>query len=205
MHADVVMPERDQLFATAEGQDGYFTTAQAERAGYGRSSHSYHVKAGNWFRVSRGIYRLNRFPETDAGHLVPWWLWSRGRDEVPQGVYSHETALALHDLADANPAKLHMTVPPGFRRNAATPPVLVLHKAELHPGDVQFGRGYAVTHAFRGILDCSESGTLDRNQLEQAFVSGVSKGMITRREIREALKLPGLPSWLSARMKEVLT
>lgn len=204
MHADSKVPDRNQLFATADGQDGYFTTAQAEEAGYGRSSHSYHVKAGNWLRVSRGIYRLNRFPETDTAHLVPWWLWARGRDEVPQGVYSHETALALHDLADANPAKLHMTVPPGFRRNAPTPPALVLHKAKLHPGEIQSGRGYTVTRALRSILDCASTGTPDRDQLEQALAVGISKGSITRLEVRDALKLPDLPSWLSARMREVL-
>lgn len=29
---------------------------------------------------------------------------------------SHATALSLYDLSDVNPAKLHMTVPTGFRR-----------------------------------------------------------------------------------------
>lgn len=41
-------------------------------------------------------------------------LRSRGRDDKPQGVHSHETALSLHELSDINPAKLHMTVPPDF-------------------------------------------------------------------------------------------
>lgn len=195
-------PDHDRLYATAEGQDGYFTMAQAEEAGFGRSSHSYHVKAGNWVRETRGVYRLRQFPVSDAGHLVCWWLWSRGRDGEPQGVYSHATALALRDLADANPSKLDMTVPPGFRRSAAIPPVLALHKSRLSPGEIVRERGYAVTSVLRAIVDCARSGAIARGPLEQALTEGLSKGLVTRREIREARKDRKPPDWLVALLKE---
>ena len=74
-----------------------------------------------------------------------WSLWSRNRDDVPQGVYSHDTALTLHDLSDINPSKLHMTVPKAFRRNSAIPKTLVLHKADLAPSDSQDIFGVRVT------------------------------------------------------------
>jgi hypothetical protein len=57
-----------------------------------------------------------------------WQLWSRNRNDDIQGVFSHETALALYELSDVMPGKLHMTVPHGFDRSAAIPPVLVLHR-----------------------------------------------------------------------------
>ena len=95
MHAARSSPDNDQLFDIAEGQQGYFTMAQALEAGFARSTHSYHVKAGNWIREHRGIYRLKRYPATGNGQLVLWSLWSRDRNGEPQGVYSHETALAL--------------------------------------------------------------------------------------------------------------
>lgn len=136
MRAVASAPDNDQLFAIAEGQDGYFTMAEALEAGFARSTHSYHVKAGNWIREHRGIYRLKRYPMSGAGQQVLWSLWSRDRSGVPQGVYSHETALSLRDLSDVNPAKLHMTVPPEFRRNSVSPAVLVLHKGTLSPADV---------------------------------------------------------------------
>lgn len=44
---------------------------------------------------------------------------------IPQGVYSHGTSLSLHELSDANPSQLHMTVPISFRRTAGIPRVLV--------------------------------------------------------------------------------
>jgi predicted transcriptional regulator of viral defense system len=176
----------DRLFAIAEGQDGYFTMAQALEAGYARSTQSYHVKGGNWLREHRGIYRLRRYPQTENGQLVLWSLWSRDREGDPQGVYSHTTALALRDLSDANPSKLHMTVPPGFRRNSEIPAVLVLHKAMLGSHEVIRERGYATTTAMRAILDSAASGDADMDMLGQAVAEGLRRGLITRGELRGA-------------------
>jgi hypothetical protein len=50
-----------------------------------------------------------------------WYLWSQNRQEVPEGTYSHDTALSLHELSDIMPSKLHMTVPREFRRNSRIP------------------------------------------------------------------------------------
>ena len=186
MRAVATPPDHDQLFAIAESQDGYFTMAQALEAGFARSTHSYHVKEGNWLREHRGIYRLRQYPQTENGHLVLWSLWSRDRHGEPQGVYSHTTALALRDLSDANPSRLHMTVPPGFRRNSETPSVLVLHKSRLEPHEVIRERGYAVTTAMRAILDSAGSGDADMDMLEQAMSEGRRRGLITRMEIRQA-------------------
>ena len=197
MHAVISSPDHDRLFAIAESQDGYFTMAQALEAGFARSTHSYHVKAGNWVREQRGIYRLRRFPITETGYLVPWALWSRNRRGEIEGVYSHTTALALRNLSDANPSKLHMTVPPGFRRNSETPPVLVLHKARLAPDEMIQERGYALTSPMRAIIDSAASGDADPDMLRHALDEGMKRGLITRRELREAVKRTDLTPWLS--------
>src|SRR5690348_12428392 len=112
------------LYQIAEPQFGFFTAKQAKEAGYDESKHAYHVRAGNWIREHRGIYRLRSFPVPERPDLMLWSLWSRNREGVPQGVYSHDTALALHDLSDINPSKLHMTVPKAFRRTSAIPMIL---------------------------------------------------------------------------------
>lgn len=195
MRAASSPPDNDLLFAIAEGQDGYFTMAQAQQAGFARSTHSYHVKAGNWLREHRGIYRLKRYPVTEHGNHVLWSLWSRDRAGVPQGVCSHETALALRDLSDANPSKLHMTVPLGFRRNSDIPSELVLHKAELPAADIVQERGYSVTRPMRAIFDCAGAGT-DRDLIKQALEQGLQRGLITRAELKRAKSRDGLPAWL---------
>lgn len=190
MHAVISHPDHEQLFAFAESQDGYFTMAQALEAGFARSTHSYHVKVGNWLREHRGIYRLRQYPQTENGHLVLWSLWSRDRHGEPQGVYSHATALAIRDLSDANPSKLHMTVPPGFRRNSETPAVLVLHKARLGPHEVTRERGYSITTAMRAILDSAEFE--DADMLKKALIEGLRRGLITKKEIKQAKTLEHL-------------
>jgi predicted transcriptional regulator of viral defense system len=186
MRVNFATPDNDCLFATAESQDGYFTMAQALEAGFARSTHSYHVKVGNWLREHRGIYRLRQYPQSDHGQMVLWSLWSRDRSGIPQGVYSHSTALSLLELCDANPSKLHMTVPLGFRRNSETPRVLVLHKSTLLSNEVIRERGYSITTPMRAILDSSVGGEADTDMLEQALSEGLRRGLITRREVKQA-------------------
>ena len=132
------------LYQVSEAQQGYFTARQAVACGYPTSSHVYHLKVGTWQREYRGIYRLTRFPPTDHAQYVLWSLWSRNRQGVPQGVYSHQTALSLFDLSDLMPARLHMTVPPAFRRNSPTPKVLVLHRGGIVPDEMEERQGFRV-------------------------------------------------------------
>jgi predicted transcriptional regulator of viral defense system len=203
MCAATVSPDHDQLFAIAESQDGYFTMAQALEAGFARSTHSYHVRMKNWLREHRGIYRLRQYPRSENGQLVLWSLWSRDRSGVPQGVYSHTTALSLRDLSDANPSKLHMTVPPGFRRSSETPSALEFHKARLEPQEVIRERGYWVTTAIRAIIDSAESADADEDMLRQALGEGLRRGLITRKEINRAKTREDLSPALMQLIKDV--
>ena len=171
------------LYEVAEPQYGFFTTKQAIEAGYDESKHGYHVRAGNWIREHRGVYRLRNFPQPERPDLMLWFLWSRGRDDVPQGIYSHQTALSLYDLSDINPAKLHMTVPKHFRRSSAIPKVLVLHKADLDTGDSQDIVGVRATTPLRTISDLISEGKTDRTILKQAITEGFGRGLVTRRQI----------------------
>jgi len=176
-------PARRNLFAIAEAQSGFFTTKQAKAAGFAEKTHSYHVQAGNWIREYRGIYRLADFPAVERPDLVLWYLWSRGRDDVPQGVYSHETALSLYELSDANPSKLHMTVPMSFRRNSEIPSVLVLHRATVPNEDTQEMFGVRCTTPLRTITDLVTEGKTDKALLKQAIREGLARGLITRSDL----------------------
>jgi hypothetical protein len=175
-----------RLFELAQQQQGYFTTKQAKASGFAENTHPYHVQAGNWVREHRGIYRLTRFPATDRPDLALWSLWSTNRKEEVEGVYSHQTAISLFNLSDLNPAKLHMTVPRGFRRNSEIPGILVLHYADLPASDVQAGPGYKYTRPLRTILDLIESGEVEQNFIRQALTQAVDRGIITRHQIQNA-------------------
>lgn len=185
----------DALFAVAEGQQGYFTSKQATNAGYQLGSQAHHVKSGNWARVERGIYRLTRFPQSPEEQLVIYALWSRNREGRPEGVYSHQTALSIHELSDVNPAKLHMTVPVAFRRTAKTPNVLVLHRSNLDQKDIELRQGFAVTRPLRTIADLAVAESTARGLVQQALMEGRRSGVITAREISMLGRNPQFPLW----------
>ena len=179
-----------RLFDVAEGQQGFFTAKQAKAAGFAENTHPYHVQVGNWIREHRGIYRLALFPIVEHPDLVKWALWSQNRDEVMEGVYSHQTALSLYELSDLNPAKLHMTVPTHFRRNSEIPAILVLHYADLARDDVQTAQGFKYTRPLRTILDLIEADSVERTFLRQALRQALHRGLITRSEVKRVKLSP---------------
>ena len=177
------LEKQKNLYQLAQSQGGYFTTKQAAALGYASNNRIYHVRAGNWARERRGIYRLTRFPEPERPDLILWMLWSRDRSDQPTGVYSHQTALSLHDLTDANPARLDITVPASFRRGTPIPKVLRLHRGEVPLNDRETIFDVPVTTALRTILDVWKEGSLPQSDLRVAFREAVKRGAITKTQI----------------------
>lgn len=176
----------NRLYEIADRQQGYFTAKQAETAGFSRRNHFYHVRSHNWVREHRGVYRLSNYPITESPDMVLWYLWSCNRKGVPQGVYSHETALSFYELSDIMPAKLHMTVPKDFRRSSEIPKILVLHYGELSAADIVEVQGFRITKSLRSIVDLLIAQTVSRDILAQALTEGLERGFIARKEIQEA-------------------
>jgi predicted transcriptional regulator of viral defense system len=172
-----------RLYEIAQSQQGFFTTKQATRAGFAEKTHTYHVKVGNWIREHRGIYRLADFPTAERPDLMLWYLWSQNRQEIPEGTYSHDTALSLHELSDIMPSKLHMTVPKHFRRNSRIPGILILHRADLAEGDLQEMQGVRVTRPLRTIIDLLQVGQVDPSLIRQAIDEAMRRGLVSRKQI----------------------
>jgi len=175
-----------ELSRLAQAQGGFFTAKQAGALGYTGSKRNYHVRAGNWVREHRGIYRLALFPEPERSDLILWWLWSRDRSDEPKGVFSHQTALSVHELMDLMPAKIDLTVPKEFRRGAPIPVVLRLHYAKVPLSDREVINGVPVTKALRTILDLWAEGKTPKPFLIAAFQEALRRGIITRTEVRRA-------------------
>lgn len=174
------------LYHLAESQGGYFTTKQAASVGYQSNKRNYHVRAGNWVREHRGIYRLALFPQPERPDLMLWWLWSRGRSDQPEGTFSHQTALSLHELTDVNPAKLDLTVPRTFRRGVPIPKVLRLHYDEMPAKDQEILFGVPVTNALRTILDVWQEQSLPKPMLRAAYRAASKQGKITKSQAARA-------------------
>ncbi len=129
-------------------------------------------------------------------------LWSRNRAGEPEGVYSHQTALSIHELSDVNPAKLHMTIPTAFRRRAKAPKILALHRASLDEKDVEQRQGFAVTRPLRAIADVAEAESVSRDIIKQAITEGRRRGLITVREMSELGSHGQFPKWFEELLVE---
>ena len=173
-----MQPDRAALFTVASAQVGYFTTDQAAEAGYSRPLLAHHLHAGRIVRIRRSVYRLVEYPAGEHEDLVVAWLWSK-----QIGVFSHETALALHQLSDALPAHLHLTLPASWaRRRLVVPEGLRLHFADV--ADAQRARvgPVPVTTPIRTVRDC-QSAHLPPDLVAQAVRDGLARGLFSRGDV----------------------
>jgi predicted transcriptional regulator of viral defense system len=134
----------------AVGQDGHFTTKQAAEAGYSPQLLIKYLKNGRVTRVRRGVYRIVHFPAAEHEDLATIWLWSE-----KAGVFSHETALMLHNLSDALPRKVSLILPADWvKRRLRVPNGVLIHHADVPKSDrVQMG-AVPVTNPLRTLCDC---------------------------------------------------
>ncbi len=169
---------RQALYRLAAGQAGFFTAAQALEVGYSYQAQKYHVDHGNWLRVDRGIFRIPEWPAGLNDSLVRWVLWSKHR-----GVVSHDSAAAAYGLGVPNPAKVHLTVPVGFRMDD---PAVVLHRRELPDTDVTRLDGAAITRVVRTVLDVIAS-QFDEELIESVVDDAVGTGAVSVRQLERRL------------------
>lgn len=169
---------RRRLYEIAASQGGYFTAAQAREAGYPKQLQYYHVKRGNWLREAWGVYRLWEWPRSSHDDLVRWTLWSRGA-----AVVSHQSAMAVHQISDIMPAKISMTVPPGFRKKP--PPAIVLYRDRLSPHEIEHREGFRVTIPLRTLIDAARV-AVDPERLSDAIRDAIRKGLVSDRHLEDA-------------------
>lgn len=168
-------PQWRRLYAVASAQDGYFTTAQAAGAGYSRQLLRKHRGAGRVVVVTRGIYRIVDFPACEHDDLVVAWLWTG-----QEGVVSHGSALLLHELSDALPARAHLTVPESWRRRRLRVPAgIILHFADIDPSQRSWIGPVPVTSVARTLIDCASSHVAP-DLVNQAYRQALHRGLIRR-------------------------
>ena len=88
-----------------EQNGGYITSKEARSNGI--DNKTLHRMASNGLieRLARGLYvNADIFPDTF--YITQY--------RCPRGIFSHETALFLHDFSDRNPLRLMMTIPSGW-------------------------------------------------------------------------------------------
>ena len=179
MSGQAPKPNWDRLYEMASAQQGHFTTAQAGAAGYSSQLLAKHLRSGRLRRVRRGIYRLVHFPAGEHEDLVVLWLWS---DRV--GVFSHETALALHELSDVLPTQIHLTLPASCQsRRLRIPKGIVLHYGDIPDRERVFSSDVAVTSPVRTLGDCVRAHVAP-DLVRQGLAQGFERGLFARDQAR---------------------
>jgi len=95
----------DAIQQILKKNNGIVMTTQVTEAGIPRRCLSAMVESGAIYRVERGIYAL---PEAWEDEL--FFMQYR----FSKGIFSHETALYLHDMTDRTPIRYTMTFPFGY-------------------------------------------------------------------------------------------
>lgn len=186
MNAEQTYPSWDTLFEIASMQEGLFTLAQADDAGFSRPLIQHHLKAGRIHRLHRGIYRLARYPHGEHEQLVALWLWS-----AHEGVFSHRTALALHNLCDVLPQQIDMILPMSWAsRRLRVPAELCLHYANVT--DAWWVGPIPVSSPSQTLLDC-----LDKHHSPELLIQALDEGQ--RRGVLEQHAINTVQTTLTTR------
>ncbi len=151
------MTSLERLLEVAAHQRGYVTTRNAQELGIAPVELRKLKQRGKLERHAHGLYRLASFPHREHDELMRAALWADGR-----GVISHQSALALWNLADVNPNKIDVTVPPPYRPRRKGGETYRIWTRDLDPVDIDHVDDIPVVTPERAIVEAANSGLQGR-------------------------------------------
>lgn len=165
-----------ELLSLIKENDGIILTAQANSVGVSNERLRLLVKAKDLEHISFGVYAV---PD---GFVDKMFINQIRRPKI---IYSHETALFLHDLSDRDPINYTVTVPTGYnvsRLRASGFNVFTIKRDLYEIGTIKvetmFGNAVVVYDLERTICDCLRS----RNQMDIAILSEAMKRYVRRKD-----------------------
>lgn len=171
----------DELVTLAEEHDGLFTSEQAHDAGFTDSVLVRLAQRGRIERTARGVYRIPYVPLNRFSQYREAVLWAKAHRGPINVALSHETALLVYGISDANPASIHLTVPSAARLRRECPKAIVVHRADLEPNEITTMEGLPLTTISRTIADLLKSG--GRIDLaRQAIIDARKEGFVSSAE-----------------------
>jgi len=167
------LPENLQLILKNQG---IITAAQANALGISNERLRMLVKSGDLERAVHGVYL------SPNDHPDKMYIAQQRRLKI---IYSHDTALYLHDLTDRDPIRYTVTVPTGYNTKTLRTAGLAVFsvKKELHElgavkVETMFGNMVVAYGLERTICDCIRS----RNQMDIAIVTDAAKRYAKRKD-----------------------
>ena len=173
----------DELLTMAEEHDGLVTAKQARQSGFTDSVLARLTQRGRLERTARGIYRIPHFPLTRFSQYQEAILWAKANRGPNEVAISHLTALNLYGISDANPDRIHITVPRSTRLRRQQPKGVIVHRGVITADDIQVHEGIPVTTINRTIEDLLHSKTRV-DLIRQAITDARREGFIEDAEVR---------------------
>ncbi|MEA3422226.1 MAG: type IV toxin-antitoxin system AbiEi family antitoxin domain-containing protein, partial [Bacillota bacterium] len=165
-----------QLDKLIENKKGLITTKDVENAGVPRQYLTMYVRENKLSRVSHGVYLTEEAFE-DEMYVV--------QVKSKRIVFSHETALYMHELTDRDPLELSVTVPRGYNSLTLKEQGIKVYsiKKELHlMGTMRmitiYGREVIVYDKERTICDILKN----RNNMDVGMLNEAIKRYVENKE-----------------------
>lgn len=176
MNVKYTETREEKIRKIAESQNGTVLASDLAKLQIPRAYLAIMQKNGEIERTSRGVYRL-----ADAIEDELFSFQSRHK----ACVYSHGTALFLHDLTDRTPLFFTVTVPAGYHShslNTSGNKVFYIHRRLSALGVVSIpsphGNPIMVTDLERTICDIVRS----RNQLDSQYLGESLRRYVAKKE-----------------------
>lgn len=162
------------LWEIAVEQYGYVSTQDARELGIDTVELRKLAAREQLRHVTYGVYRFPQIPVTERDHYMLAVLWTGSREAA----LSHDTALAVHELCDINPDRIHLAVPAASRIRRRGGEFYVLHRADLPESDVDWWEGIKTVPPRTAIAQGIDSG-VPSALLRQALATARARGRIT--------------------------
>ena len=173
----------DELLTIAEEHDGLVTAEQARQSGFTDSVLARLTQRGRLERTARGVYRIPHFPFGRFSQYLEAVLWAKANRGPGEVAISHLTALSLYGISDANPDRIHITVPRSTRLRRQQPKGVVVHREVITRDDIQLHEGIPVTTIDRTIKDLLHSAARV-DLVRQAIADARREGFIGDAQVR---------------------
>lgn len=149
----VVVTKLERLREVALDQHGFINTAQALDQGVSHSELSTMVARSRLERAAHGVYRVPQVPETEYDEYQLAVLWTG----APEACLSHDTALAVWEISDINPDRIHLTVARRRRLRRAGGERYIIHYGDLEEKRVTWWQGVRTVDVSTAISQCIAS------------------------------------------------
>ena len=174
----------ERLIRWAAEQHGFVRTADAVKMKVNPAAMRKLAAAGRLEHRGWGLYRVTAFPSTQHDEFHEAVLWANG-----VGVVGGEAALALWDLADVNPRKIEIIVPPNYAPRRQGHERYVTKRRKIADADIETVDNIPVLTVTVAIVDAIRAGVAG-TLIEQAITTARGRqliGLVTESRLRVQL------------------